>query len=47
MSVNGIGAGYPAWREMGKAQRNGSGTGYAGRMADADMVREGLGKNFI
>ena len=29
MSVNGIGAGYPAWREMGKAQRNGSGTGYA------------------
>ena len=24
MSVNGIGVGFPAWREMGKAQRNGS-----------------------
>ena len=47
MSVNGIGVGFPAWREMGKAQRNGLGTGFAGRMADADMVREGLGKNFI
>ncbi len=44
MSVNGIGAGYPAWRDnadfapAGKAQRNGSGTGFAGRMADADAA---------
>ncbi len=38
MSVNGIGAGYPAWRDMGKVQRNGSGTGFAGRMADADAA---------
>ena len=38
MGVNGIGAGYPAWRDMGKAQRNGSGTGFAGRMADADVA---------
>ena len=38
MSVNGIGAGYPVWRDMGKAQRNGSGTGFAGRMADADAA---------
>ncbi len=41
MSVNGIGAGYPAWRDMGKAQRNGSGTGFAGRMADADAAGSG------
>ena len=39
MSVNGIGtAGYPAWRDMGKAQRNGSGTGFADRIADADKA---------
>ena len=44
MSVNGIGVGFPAWRDMGKAQRNGSGTGFAGRMAGTDMVREGLVK---
>ena len=36
MSINGIGGGYPAWRDMGKAQRHGSGTGFADRMADAD-----------
>lgn len=47
MSVNGIGVGFPAWREMGKAQRNGSGTSFAGRMTGADTVREGLGKNFF
>lgn len=41
MSVNGIGAGYPAWHVMGKAQRNGSGTGFAGRMADADAAGSG------
>ena len=47
MSVNGIGAGYPAWRDnadfapAGKAQRNGSGTGFAGRMADADAAGSG------
>ena len=44
MSVNEIGAGYPAWRDnagfssAGKAQRNGSGTGFAGRMADAEAA---------
>ena len=41
MSVNGIGAGYPAWRDMGKAQRHGSGMGFAGRMADADAAGSG------
>ncbi len=41
MSVNGIGAGYPAWRDMGKAQRHGSGTGFANRMADADAEGSG------
>ena len=42
MSVNGIGtAGYPAWRDMGKAQRNVSGTGFAGRMENADAVGSG------
>ncbi len=39
MSVNGIGTPhYPAWRETGKAQRNNPGTGFAGRMADADTA---------
>jgi len=39
MSVSGIGTPhYPAWREMGKAQRNNSGTGFAGRMAGADTA---------
>ena len=38
MSINGIGAGYPAWRETGKAQRNNSGTGFAGRMTGADTA---------
>ena len=42
MSVNGIGtAGYPAWCDMGKAQRNVSGTGFAGRMENADAVGSG------
>ena len=47
MSVNGIGVGYPAWRDnadfasAGKAQRHGSGTGFAGRMADADAAGSG------
>ena len=35
MSINGIGAGYPAWRETGKVQRNNSGTGFANKMAGA------------
>ena len=35
MSINGIGAGYPAWREVGKTQKNQAGTGFAGRMAGA------------
>ncbi len=40
MSINGIGAGYPAWREnadfltAGRTQRNGSEMGFAGRMAN-------------
>ncbi len=40
MSINGIGAGYPAWRENAdfvtarKTQRNDSGMGFAGRMAN-------------
>ena len=41
MSVNGIGAGYPAWCDMGKAQRNGSGTGFAGRMENVDAAGSG------
>lgn len=47
MSVNGIGAGYPAWCDnadfasAGKAQRHGSGTDFAGRMADTDAVGNG------
>lgn len=32
MGINGIGAGYPAWRETGKAQRNHSGVGFANRI---------------
>lgn len=35
MSINGIGVGYPAWREAGKTQKNQAGTGFAGRMAGA------------
>lgn len=38
MSVNRIGAGYPAWHDMGRTQKNGSGTGFAGRIADADAA---------
>ncbi len=39
MSVNGIGTQhYPAWKETGKAQKNNPGTGFAGRMADADAA---------
>ncbi|MDE5699293.1 MAG: hypothetical protein K2I96_18115 [Lachnospiraceae bacterium] len=47
MSISRIGAGYPAWRDMGKAQRNGLGTGFAGRMAGTDTVRAGSGDNYI
>ena len=32
MSVNGIGAGYPEWRQTGKTQRNNSGSSFAGRI---------------
>lgn len=35
MSINGIGVGYPAWRGMGKTQKNNSGTGFADRIANA------------
>lgn len=38
MSINGIGAGYPAWRETGKSQGNKSGTNFANRMADFDTT---------
>ena len=38
MSINGVGAGYPAWRETGKTQRNNSGTGFANKMAGADTA---------
>ena len=44
MSVNGIGAGYPVWRDnedfasAGKARRHGFGTGFADRIADADKA---------
>ena len=38
MSINGIGAGYPAWRETGKVQKNSSGTGFANKMAGADTA---------
>lgn len=33
MNINGIGAGYPAWREIGKTRRSHAGTGFAGLMA--------------
>lgn len=35
MNINEIGMGYPAWREVGKTQKNQAGTGFAGRMAGA------------
>lgn len=38
MSISGIGVGYPAWREIGKAQKNSSGTGFADEMAGADAA---------
>ena len=38
MSINGIGTGYLAWRETGNAQKNSSGTGFANKMAGADMA---------
>ena len=38
MSINGIGTGYPAWRETGKSQGNKSGTNFASRMADFDTA---------
>lgn len=38
MSISGIGVGYPAWREIGKAQKNSSGTGFADKMAGADAA---------
>lgn len=39
MEINGIGTtGYLAWQGARKAQRHSSGTGFAGRMGDADAV---------
>lgn len=38
MSINGIGAGYPAWHETGKLKKyNNSGTGFADIMASAGV----------
>lgn len=38
MSISGIGVGYPAWRETGKAQKSSSGTGFADQMVGADAA---------
>ena len=39
MDINGIGGGYPAWRDTGKSKKNSnSGTGFADSMADAGMT---------
>ena len=38
MSINGIGVGYSAWQETEKVQKNGSRTGFANKMAGADMA---------
>lgn len=38
MSISGIGVGYPAWREIGKTQKNSSGTGFSDKMAGADAA---------
>lgn len=35
MSINGIGTGYPAWREIEKTQKNGVGTGFTSKITDA------------
>lgn len=40
MSINGIGVGYPTWREAGKTQKNQTGTGFA---AILHGVEEGSG----
>lgn len=38
MSINEIGVGYPAWRGMGKTQKNNSGTGFAYRIENANTA---------
>ncbi len=38
MGVNGIGVGYPAWNDMGKAQKKGSGMGFANGMVDTNIM---------
>lgn len=38
MSISGVGAGYSEWREIRKTQKNNSGTGFVGRMADMDTT---------
>ena len=38
MSINGIGVGYSAWQKTGKVQKNSSRTGFANKIAGADMV---------
>lgn len=38
MSISGVGAGYSEWREIRKTQKNNSGTGFVGQMADMDTT---------
>ena len=42
MSIYGIGTGYPTWREMGETRRNGSGTGFGGRMVGTETEGNAL-----
>lgn len=35
MNINGMGTGYPAWREIEKTQKNGVGTGFTSKITDA------------
>lgn len=43
MSINGIGTGYPAWREIEKTQKNGVGTDFTSKITDAvgNVVSDG------
>lgn len=40
MSINGIGFGYPMWRDTGKTQKNSPGKEFAIRFADAVSVND-------
>lgn len=35
MNINGMGTGYPAWREIEKTQKNGVGNGFTSKITDA------------